>query len=372
MRLRCVAAWAMTLLVCGCAGVEPDEDTAAVPLGLHSPSSGVPSSGQFLFTKETFGGNDRTCSTCHSDATGTISPDDVAVRYALDPTDPLFRPLDSDDGQSGTAYHRLLDHATILVSITLPPNVTLADDAAERNVTFERTVPSTLDTPALDPVLMWDGRIPTLEDQAMGAILGHAAATLPPAADAIAQIVGYEKEKLFSSKDLEQYAKKAGPPPALPAGSTASEIRGRAFFDPTTAAGLCARCHAGPMLNETSAFGPGGIAGIRFSNARVSAFNARGLPVRTFLFDTPDGVVTVSSPDPGRALVTGNPKDADRFKIPSLRNIKNTAPYFHDGSALTLEEVALHYAKFFELTTKGAIVLSAQDQADIVAYMKLL
>ena len=43
-------------------------------------------------------------------------------------------------------------------------------------------------------------------------------------------------------------------------------------------------------------------------------------------------------PDPGRFKVTNNPSDTGAFKTPTLRDIANTAPYFHDGSAKTLEE----------------------------------
>ena len=60
------------------------------------------------------------------------------------------------------------------------------------------------------------------------------------------------------------------------------------------------------------------------------------------------------------------------FKISPLRGIRFTAPYFHDNSAKTLEDVAKHYADFFVTVTAGGIVLTPQDQADIVAYMTLL
>ena len=42
--------------------------------------------------------------------------------------------------------------------------------------------------------------------------------------------------------------------------------------------------------------------------------------------------------DKGKAQVTGNPADNYFFKVPSLRNILNTAPYFHDGAAATIEQ----------------------------------
>ena len=48
------------------------------------------SEGQRLFDHETFGGNGRTCRTCHSSSNGTISPEEVAKRLAENPSDPLF------------------------------------------------------------------------------------------------------------------------------------------------------------------------------------------------------------------------------------------------------------------------------------------
>jgi cytochrome c peroxidase len=44
------------------------------------------------------------------------------------------------------------------------------------------------------------------------------------------------------------------------------------------------------------------------------------------------------SPDLGRFELTGDERDRHVFKVPSLRNVEHTAPYFHDGSAATLEE----------------------------------
>ena len=47
---------------------------------------------------------------------------------------------------------------------------------------------------------------------------------------------------------------------------------------------------------------------------------------------------TVSPADYGRYNVTGREEDRYKFKVPSLRNVAGTAPYFHDGSAATLDE----------------------------------
>jgi cytochrome c peroxidase len=76
-------------------------------------------------------------------------------------------------------------------------------------------------------------------------------------------------------------------------------------------------------------------------------------------------------------LITGIVDDptlehVNAFKISALRGIRHTAPYFHDNSAKTLEDVAAHYAKFFFASSGGRIVLTPQDQQDIAACMKLL
>src|SRR6476659_1146261 len=135
--------------------------------------------GKHLFERETFGGNGRTCATCHSSETGTISPEDAQRQFKANPHDPLFLHDGSDDGQ-GHGASRMLKDATILVEIPLPANVSLADEPAARSVVLRRGIPSTINTPALDPVLMFDGRQPNLGSQAAGAIHDHAQALVAP------------------------------------------------------------------------------------------------------------------------------------------------------------------------------------------------
>jgi cytochrome c peroxidase len=191
---------------------------------------------------------------------------------------------------------------------------------------------------------------------------------------------------------VRRFALESGPAPELPKGQTASEKRGRRFFedappDPTDGfkAGLCSHCHSGPLLNKTNQFAQAFIglpipAGQRFFSVGVSEFNAAGNTVHKFVFNkgTPQQVI-IESPDLGRAMVTGQLEQplpildqVNAFKISPLRGIRHTAPYFHDNSAKTLEEVAAHYALFFSVVTGGAIVVTPEDQADIVAYLKLL
>ena len=93
--------------------------------------------GKHLFERETFGGNGRTCLTCHSRTTGTVSPLDAQMRHAANPRDPLFVHDGSDDGL-GHGVRRMLSDATILMEIPLPPNVSLADDPRARSVVLRR------------------------------------------------------------------------------------------------------------------------------------------------------------------------------------------------------------------------------------------
>jgi cytochrome c peroxidase len=365
--------------------------------------SGAPAghvrNGKQLFEEATFGGNGRTCQTCHSQGTGTVSPEDARKRFKKDPNDPLFKHDGSDDGL-GHGATRMLTQATVLMTITLAPNVTLADDPTARTVVLRRGIPTTLNMPALDNVIMLDGRQPSLESQATGAIVDHAQGVAPSMADlhAIAQF--QKTNGFFSSPALRRFALEKGPAPGLPLGTTESEKRGRRFFEdvpPDLSAGLkpglCSHCHSGPLLNTTNEFAeffipsPAPIpAGQRFLSVGVSEFNSALNPVREFVFDknTPKEIHLLS-PDPGRALVTGVANDFDKgiindptlehtnaFKISPLRGIRHTAPYFHDNSAMTLEDVAHHYTNFFFVASGGLIQLTPQDEQDIAAFMKLL
>jgi cytochrome c peroxidase len=343
--------------------------------------------GEKLFERETFGGNGRTCRTCHSRETGTVSPQDARRRFRRDPGDPLFVHDGSDDGK-GNGVTLMLRDATIRMTIEMAPNVELAADPAARSMLVTRGIPTTINTPALDPVLMLDGRQPTLESQAIGAIRDHGQATNFPNGAELEALVGFEQTRgFFSSPELRHFAN-GGRAPELPKGYTPSEKRGRRFFEDVVDAedpkhGLCAACHSGPMLNQTNllaqiAFGI--PVGTRFQDILVSELNVAGNPVQEFVFNNGQANERhVFSPDIGRSAITGVTDVEDTtfsnlnaFKIPQLRGIGDTAPYFHDNSAKTLAEVLTHYTTFFQIVTSGAIQLTDRDRKDVIAFMKLL
>jgi cytochrome c peroxidase len=145
-------------------------------------------------------------------------------------------------------------------------------------------------------------------------------------------------------------------------------------------------CHSGPMLdvsNEFNIFLP--IPGLRFFGVSVSERNKLNLPTHEFIID---GVERIVSPDIGLCLTNQLPPDefppelfapggplplsiaCNLFKTPSLWGVRHTAPYFHDNSSRTLEEVAEQYTFMFK--REAGIILTPQDEADIVAFLKLL
>jgi cytochrome c peroxidase len=362
--------------------------------GGSAPDARQDHAGRRLFNHETFGGNGRTCRTCHSPANGTLTLEQIADRFAEDPDGPLFRGDGTDDG-AGNGTTRIRTDGTILITLPLPSHVRLADNPAATTVTFRRGIPSTMNTPALDPVLMYDGRAIDLIDQARGAVIDHAANTIEPSIAELEAIAEFQKTRqFFTSPALRRFAD-GGPPPTLPAGRTASERRGRRFFDdvPVTATstrGMCALCHSGPMLNESNGFNPIPIPpffvpkGERFQSILSGELLPNGDAFRPYLVTNPDGSTFVSvSSDPGRAMVTGDFRgfpfgDLGEFKIPTLWNVRHTAPYFHNNGAKTLEDVVRHYQAFFAIAVPvvfpGAdpLVFSEQDLKDLVAFLKLL
>jgi cytochrome c peroxidase len=99
--------------------------------------------------------------------------------------------------------------------------------------------------------------------------------------------------------------------------------RGELVFNSSERAG-CFQCHGGWNFS----------GGIRFEGSRQEQGHDA-------FFNT--GVSTYVSPNRGIYEKTLRPEDMGKFRPPTLRNIAVTAPYMHDGSLATLEEVIAHY-----------------------------
>jgi cytochrome c peroxidase len=81
--------------------------------------------------------------------------------------------------------------------------------------------------------------------------------------------------------------------------------------------------------------------------------------------------------DPGRFKLTNNEEDRAVFKVPSLRNADLTAPYMHDGSIASLEEVVAHYnSGGKDHPHKSDLIrplnLTPEEQTALLAFLKSL
>ena len=82
--------------------------------------------------------------------------------------------------------------------------------------------------------------------------------------------------------------------------------------------------------------------------------------------------------DYGRYEITKESTDSFKFKIPTLRNIANSAPYFHDGRVNTLKDVMKHYTttitkrESLSDSLKQNLTLTREQQIEIVAFLKTL
>jgi cytochrome c peroxidase len=111
----------------------------------------------------------------------------------------------------------------------------------------------------------------------------------------------------------------------------------------------CFHCHNGPMM-------------------QVEKYSNNGLDANPTDF--------------GRELVTKNPNDRAKFKVPTLRNIALTAPYMHDGRFATLDDVIEHYSTgihlsptidpLIEFANQGGVQLDAEQKGLLKAFLLTL
>ena len=123
----------------------------------------------------------------------------------------------------------------------------------------------------------------------------------------------------------------------------------------------CAQCHGGPSHPSTSTpdaalvrpvVGPASIAS-QCPRPETDGYSPcpprleRNAPEHTKSPSRTAGFKPSRHQDPGRLLLTGQPADLRVMDVTQLRGISRTAPYFHNNSAATLEDVLDHYDAFF-------------------------
>jgi len=359
--------------------------------------------------------------------------------------DPLFRPIDADDfrinGEAAHDYTNLTENGLVRVTIPLPVNVKLLDCGAtipcpasslpttETVADIWRAVPSVFDVNITGPdgvAPAWprgpnqrggyqlDARIDTLQNQALGALRGHASIAVDPPASFLDDVAGFQ-QTLFSSPSVKLLsdAMAAGtiplpdPDPVL----DDLETQGKLVFNRA-----CAQCHGNldghpsgstPILQGTpgtptalvryhdiatacprpvdtvnpprfafAACSPSQMKNVRTYQITNSGVAPSGTPCGAT--GQPSCVTRVTTSDPGRLLLTGypapgGPGDIQHMDIPGLRGISRTAPYFSNNTAATLEDVVEHYKQFFKrvaiqapaaplLTTQPGVLPPVQDR----------
>ena len=141
-----------------------------------------------------------------------------------------------------------------------------------------------------------------------------------------------------------------------------------------TISGFCGTCHDSPNVGNHSVKLPLniGIANAGPFNAATGTGTApgidvSGLPVFTIsCVSGPNQGTTYTVTDPGRALISGKCADIGKVKGPILRGLAARAPYFHNGSAATLDDVVTFYDQRF------GINFTDQEKSDLVAFLKAL
>lgn len=173
----------------------------------------------------------------------------------------------------------------------------------------------------------------------------HAASSHDPSSDARSAIA--RGEKIFNTRPI--------------AISGVAGLNGQTFASgitvPDSITGTCTVCHDSPNAGDHSVKAPLNIG-------MADPERAPYLPVYTLKNLATHA--TVRTTDPGRAMITGKWKDVGKFKGPILRALAARAPYFHNGSAATLEAVVDFYDTRFNMQ------LSAQEKADLVAFLRAL
>lgn len=136
----------------------------------------------------------------------------------------------------------------------------------------------------------------------------------------------------------------------------------------------CFHCHGGFNFTDSTSHANTDVDRVGYHNTGLYNLDGRGAypPDNTGLFD-----------------MTGEVRDMGRFKAPSLRNIAVTAPYMHDGSVATLEDVIANYERGGRLIEEGTqagdgrlspfksefvtgFELTEAERADLIAFLEAL
>ncbi|NPA12646.1 MAG: cytochrome-c peroxidase [Aquificae bacterium] len=200
----------------------------------------------------------------------------------------------------------------------------------------------------------WDGRAKTLEDQAKGPILAHVEMAMPNPEFVVLKlktIPGYVKEfkKVFGGKDPITYDNVA---------------KAIAAFERT----LTTPSRFDKFLKgDTNALTKKEKEGLKLFIDKGCATCHNGVAVGGEMFTKFGIVKPYPTADLGKYKITKKEEDKFVFKVPSLRNIAMTYPYFHDGAVWSLKDAVRIMAE-----TQLGVKLTSDEINKIVAFLKSL
>ena len=122
--------------------------------------------------------------------------------------------------------------------------------------------------------------------------------------------------------------------------------------------GTCSTCHNSPNIGNHSVALP--------INIGISDASRRTVDMPLYTLTNFSTGQVVQTTDPGLAMRTGKWADIGKFKGPILRGVAARAPYFHNGSAATLNDVVDFYDTRFNIHMNG------QQKRDLVAFLSAL
>ena len=210
-------------------------------------------------------------------------------------------------------------------------------------------------------VQFWDGRAKTLADQAAGPPLNPVEMASPSFDHIIAKL---EADKTMAkafdaiypdgitqnniTDAIEEFERTLVTPDSRfdmwlrgdDSAITENELEGYELFKKYD----CATCHVGPNLGGQS---------YELMGLRRHYFADRGMEL--------------TNEDNGRYKETQNERDRHRFKVPGLRNVELTWPYYHDGTRQTLEDAVRDMALY-----QSGVALSDDETDKITSYLKTL
>lgn len=295
--------------------------------------------------------------------------DGLTGERAAEPVRPIDRSLEADPAKVALGYALFHDTRLSVDNTVSCATCHALETAGVDNKQYSEGVDAqvggvnapTVYNAVYNFVQFWDGRAKTLADQAAGPPLNPIEMASTSFDEIIAKL---EKDRKFATEfkkvypdglteanitdAIEEFERTLITPDSRfdkwlrgdDQALTADELAGYELFKEYD----CATCHVGPNL--------GGLS-YELMGLRRHYFEDRGLEL------------TVE--DNGRFKETQLERDRHRFKVPGLRNIEHTWPYYHDGTRLTLEDAVRDMGRY-----QSDVDLTQTEVDNITSFLKTL